>query len=619
MPQLNTNDVGAKRYVVQSLIGSGGMAHVYKAYDLKTKQMIALKVLKEEYTHDAEFLRRFNSEAQAVLNLSHENIVRSVDVGMYGDINYIALEYVSGQTLKEMIKQSAPFPDSQVIRIGSQLCDALSHAHERNIIHRDVKPQNVLMTQNNIAKIADFGIARFTDASTQTYQGAKVLGSVHYISPEQARGESVDQKGDIYSLGIVLYEMATGKLPFDSDNSVSVALKHIQEEMKPPREVNPNISEALESIIMKATRKNPAERYDNMRDMRRDLLKALGKPHEAVAKLEIAKRQLPPNYVLRRMIMVLGVVVILVGILLSVFFIGKSFAENSGQGEAVYIPKLVSKTEAEASEAAERSGLNFVVRSRVTREDVGEGVVFNQEPKAGTRGKQGDSVYVEISAGAPVVEMISVVGNTYDEAERLLTEWGMKIDSVFNEFSDRPEGTVLRQIPEAGTYVEAGESVELWISGDGAERETVPSVVNKGLQEALSVIHASGFSDIYVRRATAEQSKGVASETVVNQSPLGGEFVIPETRVEVWATAAVSPAFSADAALNIEISANDSQVLVINKEQGADYVLFDDVLPSGSQIIPITVTSATGDEKLVVTYVNGEEARRDMIKVTQKQ
>ena len=269
MAELSIGMLVAGRYRIERLIGSGGMANVYQAEDLTTGKPVAVKVLKAEYARDGEFVRRFRSEAQAVLNLSHENIVRSIDVGQWQDVNFIVLEYVSGKTLKETIREEAPFDNRRIISIGAQLCEGLEHAHSRNVVHRDVKPQNIILTDRGRAKIADFGIARFTDASTLTYAGDKVLGSVHYVSPEQARGERVDQKSDIYSLGIVLYEMATGTVPFDSENTVTIAVKHLQEQMVPPIERNPALSPALNGIILRATSKNKADRYDSMKDVRR--------------------------------------------------------------------------------------------------------------------------------------------------------------------------------------------------------------------------------------------------------------------------------------------------------------------------------------------------------------
>ncbi len=293
MSELNAGTVVAGRYRIISMIGSGGMANVYKAHDSVSHRNVALKVLKSEYATDAEFVRRFRSEAQAVLNLSHDNIVRSYDVGQWEEYYYIVLEYVSGKTLKEIITEEAPFERKRIISMGCQLCDALGHAHERNVIHRDVKPQNVIINDHGRPKVADFGIARFTDASTVTYTGDKILGSVHYVSPEQAKGELVDAKSDIYSLGIVLYEMATGRVPFDAENTVSVAIKHLQEEMVPPIVHNPKIGVALNGIILRATSKEKAARYASMRELKRDLLRAVREPSTDFAGREAKLRSRP--------------------------------------------------------------------------------------------------------------------------------------------------------------------------------------------------------------------------------------------------------------------------------------------------------------------------------------
>ena len=274
------------RYLIESLIGSGGMANVYKAYDNMLGRTVALKVLKAEHRGDMEFVRRFEREARAVLTLSHENIVRSYAVGEDGDISYIVLEYVEGSTLKELIKSDGPISPKVAVSITAQVLDALAHAHESGIIHRDVKPQNVIITPRGKAKLTDFGIARDVAATTRTYAGSNVvMGSVHYISPEQARGDDVTAASDIYSCAIMLFEMLTGKVPFGGDNSVAIALKHLQEDITPPVEINPKIPRALSDVIVKAASKEISLRYQSAKQMKSDLLRSLREPHGKFARL----------------------------------------------------------------------------------------------------------------------------------------------------------------------------------------------------------------------------------------------------------------------------------------------------------------------------------------------
>ena len=268
---VTVNQLVSGRYRIKSLIGSGGMANVYKAYDEESQRIVALNVLKDEHRGDMEFVRRFEREAQAVLMLSHENIVRSYDVGEDDGVSYIVLEYVEGKTLKEIIKEEGPLSPKTAVNYACQVLDALSHAHERGIIHRDVKPQNVIITPRGKAKLTDFGIARDAAATTRTFAGTNVIGSVHYISPEQARGDNATAGSDIYSCAIMLYEMLTGSVPFSGDNSVAVALKHLQEEIIPPIQVNSKIPRALSDVVVKAAAKNITMRYFTARQRKADL------------------------------------------------------------------------------------------------------------------------------------------------------------------------------------------------------------------------------------------------------------------------------------------------------------------------------------------------------------
>ncbi len=265
-------------YQITEKIGSGGMADVYKAWDIEKETYVAIKVLKNEYTENAEFVRRFKREATAMYNIRHKNIVRVYEMGMYEGMYYIAMEYIEGITLKNIIKKHGALPTDVCVFVAEQICDALGYAHNMGIIHRDIKPQNIIVVDDWTIKIVDFGIARDVSASTMTFMGPNVLGSVHYISPEQAKGEYVDQKSDLYSLGIVLYEMLTGELPFEGDTTVTVALKHINEEVRKPSDVDPMLPESLSKVVMKAVQKNPEYRYASAPLMKDDLERALEEP-----------------------------------------------------------------------------------------------------------------------------------------------------------------------------------------------------------------------------------------------------------------------------------------------------------------------------------------------------
>ena len=263
------------RYELLEKTGGGGMAVVYKAKCHLLKRYVAVKILRPDLVDNEEFVTRFKRESQAAASLSHPNIVNMYDVGQENGTHYIVMEYVDGMTLKEYIRKEGRLTSKEAVRIASQICSALHHAHENNIVHRDIKPQNILINKEGTAKVADFGIARAVTSSTVTMAGANVIGSVHYFSPEQAKGGYVDKKSDIYSLGIVLYEMVTGVVPFEGDSAISVALKHIQEQVTPPGEINPDVPKSIQYIIQRAIEKNLENRYHDAAEMLHDLSQAL--------------------------------------------------------------------------------------------------------------------------------------------------------------------------------------------------------------------------------------------------------------------------------------------------------------------------------------------------------
>lgn len=319
------------KYRIIDLIGTGGMAQVYRAINMSNRKIVAIKVLKEEYGRDPEFLRRFEREARASLHLSHENIVRAYGVGQHNGLPYIVLEYVEGSTLKDLIKQNGIIPAKTAIGICCQLLDALDAAHSHGIIHRDVKPQNIIINSKGRVKLTDFGIAREVSASTVTFAGSNVVGSVHYISPEQAKGDIVSEGSDIYSVGVTLYEMLTGDVPFNAENTVSIALMHLQNEPRQPIEINPKIPPALNDIILRAMNKDPQKRYRTARGMRVDLVRSIAEPNGTFSRFGAAAGEPPKppksrvsSYLIIALSVFIPILIIFVGIVIYGFEHGKS-------------------------------------------------------------------------------------------------------------------------------------------------------------------------------------------------------------------------------------------------------------------------------------------------------
>ncbi len=338
-----------RKYRIVELIGSGGMAQVYKAINMANRKTVAVKMLKDEYKDDAEFLRRFSREANAILTLSHENIVRAYGAGTHDGLPYLVMEYVEGRTLKDLISKNGALPVRTAIGITCQILDALHAAHSHGIIHRDVKPQNVIVTDKGRVKLADFGIAREVKASTVTFSGQKVLGSVHYISPEQAKGTIATEQSDLYSVGVCLYEMLTGSVPFDSDSTVTIALMHLQEKPTPPIDLVPEIPPALNDIVLKSLEKDPENRYQTAREMRSDLVRSLSDPSgsfvsEPEEKKSRSGRKKPSLYVLIALCVFLPIMII--GIVVLIYAAGKpkDIPRQSEPSETAVVPMSVSPT-----------------------------------------------------------------------------------------------------------------------------------------------------------------------------------------------------------------------------------------------------------------------------------
>lgn len=603
------------RYLIESLIGSGGMANVYKAYDNMLGRTVALKVLKAEHRGDMEFVRRFEREARAVLTLSHENIVRSYAVGEDGDISYIVLEYVEGSTLKELIKSDGPISPKVAVSITAQVLDALAHAHESGIIHRDVKPQNVIITPRGKAKLTDFGIARDVAATTRTYAGSNVvMGSVHYISPEQARGDDVTAASDIYSCAIMLFEMLTGKVPFGGDNSVAIALKHLQEDITPPVEINPKIPRALSDVIVKAASKEISLRYQSAKQMKSDLLRSLREPHGKFARLEKNAVETKRRGWHGVMNIVLMLVVVL-GLFTALFFIARSVNEDQGDAPAAeyIIPNVKAKKLEEAKGVAELRGFELNV-DEYRSSDEEEGTVLEQTPAAGTAAKQGDSISVIVSSGNNYVTVPDLAGKYLQEANDIV--WGVELEIGTTQYvtSDLPYGQIVRQEPIAGTDTFAGDVIDVWISGIPGKANNMPGVTDMELNKAIDVLHEEGFKKIRIR--TVQPEAQIAAEGfVVAQNPTAGISTPEDAVVEISVCRAQLGNYAADVAFNLDITAQQSSVVVTAKfEEGLELIIYETTLSAGTQqSVSFTAFMERGGQYECNVYVDGVQVRNGQI------
>ena len=532
------------RYEIIEKVGNGGMATVYKATDLVLKRYVAVKVLRDEFTTDEEFIKRFETEAQSAARLVHANIVSIFDVGVDNGIYYIVMELIQGKTLKEIIvEERGPLPWKWSVNVAIQIASALEMAHKNNIIHRDIKPHNIIITEDGIAKVTDFGIAKAVSNSTITAFGT-TIGSVHYFSPEHARGGYTDAKSDIYSLGVVMYEMVTGKVPFDADTPVSVALKHMQEEPIPPIEANPHLPEAVNKIILKALKKDPMLRYQTATELLQDLRMALKNPSgdfvndedydptartqristQDVDRMQKNSRKKEDNKFVA-FIKNHKVFSSFIGLILLFFiaFGGTMLVLKATNPKEVEMPNIVGLTKDEAQQKVESAKLKFVVSSEEYNTDVEENYIISQEPtyvEGYNRVKEGSEVKVVVSKGTEKTKVPKVVGMSKDDAIEAIENAKLKAEIVEESSKKVQEGYVINQETDANTEVNAGETVKIHVS-TGTEKATVPGVVGKSQDEAKKTLQDLGF----VVTVTTSEDNSKDNGVVLKQSLDEGKSV----------------------------------------------------------------------------------------------
>ncbi|MEE1281251.1 MAG: Stk1 family PASTA domain-containing Ser/Thr kinase [Acutalibacteraceae bacterium] len=525
------------RYEIQELIGFGGMATVYKAKDIKNNRTVAIKILKDEFSRNSEFIRRFKNESKAIAVLSHPNIVKVYDVS-FGDVmQYIVMEYIDGITLKEYIEQQEKSIDwKMAVYFTNQILKAMQHAHEKGIVHRDVKPQNMMLLQDGTIKVTDFGIARFSNTETRTMTD-KAIGSVHYIAPEQARGERTDGKSDVYSIGVMLYEMLTGQLPFQADSAVSVAIMQLQSNPKPPREINPEIPQGLEEITLRAMRKEPVQRYQSAEEMLKDLQKVNKKP-EITFGYEYPEDETPSNsdenepvnakYVdaaeKRRspaFNIITGALVSLA--LCAILFVSLALLHSceATNTESVDVPNFIGMN---YSDVKDNASYNFewdIIN--VYDSSKPEGEIMKQEPEAGSKKvKEGAVVTLTVNSSDTLIGVPFVTGDPEEAAIAKIKAKGLTPEIVYIEDEDTAENIVRDTTPKAGSEITVVEKVKVFVKK--TEEDTtvqVPDLAGKTRDEASELVASAGLTFDYEYNTDIDQT----AESVIGQSPLKGSVV----------------------------------------------------------------------------------------------
>lgn len=583
---LEIGEILGGRYEILKRIGSGGMADVYMAIDQKLNRKVAVKVLKPEYVDDEKFLKKFQTEAQAIASLTHPNIVNIYDVGLEEGVNYIVMELAGGITLKEYIKRKGRLSPQETVDISLQIASALSHAHNHHIIHRDIKPQNILISDDGMIKVTDFGIAKAANANTVT-STATAIGSVHYISPEQAKGRFCDEKSDIYSLGITMYEMVTGRVPFDHENGVTIALMHLQNEITPPSEITEGIPDSLEKIILKCVMKKPEERYQTADELIEDLKLVFqdtsgdyvgfapavdDSPTILVDQDELQQKEdeekekageLEPdeengylaeddgeeegmNSKIEKLIIVLAAVVGAIILIAVITFVVRS----SGlfrSGDEASTEQITTASEDSEEEAADKYQVPNVVGMSLSqaKEAIGDnlkietktqasssykaGLVIEQSLKSDSEVKKGDTITLTVSSGESKTTIPNVKGKSQSAATSTLQSAGFKVSVKTAYSSSVGEGKVISQSPSSGSKASAGTTVTITVSS-GSEQVTVPNLSYYTESEARQQLKNMGLT---LGSVTRKYDNNVEKNQVISQSISSGTKVSKGTAVGI--------------------------------------------------------------------------------------
>lgn len=595
------------RYVLQEVVGTGGMSVVYRATDLKRRCDVAVKVLRRELMGDPAFVKRFDHEARAVSRLDHPNIISLMDVGQDGDVRYIVMEYVPGYTLKQFISQRGRLAPNEAINITLEILSAVSHAHKQHIIHRDLKPQNILLADNGMVKVSDFGIAQQKD-SGNTINASEVLGSVHYISPEQARGFGVSEQSDLYSVAVMLYEMVTGRVPFDGETPTAIAVKQIKEKPVPPRQFESSVSPALEEVILKGMEKDARRRYQSAAEMAADLRHALRAPSGgfiAGEHHEVRKKRRPTKRM--RTWMLIAITAVMVALLTLVGVLAVNRMRGSG---SIPAPNVVNMTLDAAESELELNDLGSTV-VEAYHEEIPKGVVISQSPVKGTAMEPGDRVILTVSKGVDMVMVPVVTGVSRSEAVRKLDELSIPIKEERLVVSNLETGTVVGQSPEAGNWISPSEGVTLEISGSSVD---VPNVIDKPVDQATAELDALGLK---VTARVYYPSGDGKVDSVMNISPAVGTRVLRGSNVTLTLYAAPPDVYTTMVDVSFAVETDEPTITVravlIEPDGSEEEVYTGEAAPTSSMRLTLTLERAAPGARELRVYVGDEQVARETV------
>lgn len=556
------------RYEVQEIIGVGGMSVVYKAYDNVDDRIVAIKILKDEFLNNEEFKRRFKNESKAIALLSHENIVRVYDVNFGEKLQYIVMEYIDGITLKEYINKQNSITWNDAVYFMTQILRAVQHAHDKGIVHRDIKPQNIILLPNGTLKVTDFGIARFSRSETKTLT-EQAIGSVHYIAPEQAKGEQTDERADIYSMGVVLYEMLAGKVPFDSENAVSVALMQVQANAEKLTQINPNIPKGLEQICVHAMQKNPDDRYQSATEMLLDIEEIIKNPNTVfnyASNTESQTKSVPVvtddryneeydeavDYEAERKHKKKMIAAVTIGVIVLIAaVVGVIYMFTSGINTKTHtLENFVGYSYDELQNSNDYK-YEFVAEYQKTDEKE-PGIILSQSPEAGSKITEGSTVTLVVAASEKDITMPNVYGLTLEMAEQTLKQSELTIFKAMKINSDTvEEGKVIYTDPKANSIVSGDQEITIYVS-DGPSTTTietikVPDVIGLTKSGAREFLTKYGFTNVEFKTQDSTYPKDV----VISQSPSVGSSAKATDKITVIVSTGVTTPQTVDVTLDV--------------------------------------------------------------------